>query len=170
MVDRLAPGESRLDLPGEKGHLVAGHVRAPPRLHEALVGLGLRHPGRVGELPQGAGRAPPAAVADPGGPVRATAPLPLVVPAPPLAAHPRAGGHFLAQPGSHVLRRPQVLRCAQSFPGDWLGLLGWARRLRRSSRETLVVSTPSPSAIQARLLPSTAPFSIPLRISRVRWA
>lgn len=92
MVNRLAPGESRLDLPGEKGHLVAGHVRAPPRLHEALVGLGLRHPGRVGELPQGAGRAPPAAVADPGGPVRATAPLPLVVPAPPLPTHPRAAG------------------------------------------------------------------------------
>ena len=92
MVDRLAPGEARLDLPGQQRHLAAGHVQAPPRLHEALVGLGLRHPGRVGELPQGAGRAPLAAVADPGGPVRATAPLPLVVPAPPLAAHPRAGG------------------------------------------------------------------------------
>lgn len=43
MVDRLAPGEARLDLPGQERHLAAGHVQAPPRLHEALVGLGLRH-------------------------------------------------------------------------------------------------------------------------------
>ena len=82
MVDRLALGGPRLDLPGQERHLAAGHVQAPPRLREALVGLGLRHPGRVGELLQGAGRAPLAAVAGPWRPMRAPTPLALVVRAP----------------------------------------------------------------------------------------
>ena len=60
VVHRLAPREPRLHLAGQERHLAAGHVQPPPRLDEALVGLGLCHLGRVGEVPQGAGRAPAA--------------------------------------------------------------------------------------------------------------
>ncbi|MCH3949270.1 MAG: hypothetical protein LKE43_11150 [Olsenella sp.] len=83
---------------------------------------------------------------------------PRTPPPPHILAHEE---HFLLQSGSHILRLAQAFLWAQSFLSE---------RLRLSSRETLVASTPSPSAIQAGLLPSTTPFSISLRISRVRWA
>ncbi|ERL07888.1 hypothetical protein HMPREF1316_1807 [Olsenella profusa F0195] len=97
--------------------------------------------------------------------MRTSTPLALVARASPFAQE----RHLLLQSGSHIPRLPQVLRRAQSFLRKPLRFLPWAQRLRLSSREMLVVSTPNLSAIRARLLPSTAPFSISLRVSRVRW-
>lgn len=112
VVHRLAPRQPGLHLAGQERHLAPRHVQAAPRLDKARLGLGLDHLGRVGEVPQGAGRAPLAVVADLGRPVRAPAPLALVARASPFAQE----GHLLLQSGSHIPRLPQVLRRAQSVP------------------------------------------------------